>query len=368
MTKPVKVTLLIVLVLALLAVLGATLATRVVESRILAVLGEQGHAARIHVRPSEIVLEGLEVGAPPDWPVRQTLRAARVVVIPHWSSMLSDELSLDRITITDYYLSVLRPRTGGIRYMPTLREHRNEEPAAHDANGHQRRRPVNIGKLELRDGRLDFFDATMATPPYRVPVEKLNADIGPIPIRDPDNPQADAHTQLQAQGQMVGKNRRGKVELDGWISLPGHDLDIQARLRSVDVALLAPYLQRKAPAALAGGQVDLDMHTKVEKQRLQAKGTITLTDLAFDNSNAPLLALPRKVVMAALEDRKGKVSFDFSLSGNLQDPKFSMDDSLAAQFTSGFAKAIGVSVQGVAGGVEEAIKGLGDALDNLLHK
>ncbi|WP_179284132.1 DUF748 domain-containing protein [Bordetella genomosp. 10] len=366
MTKPVKIVLLaLVLVIALVAA-GAGLATHMVVGRINAVLGDEGHAERIHVGLAEIVLENVEVGAPPDWPARQTLRAARVVVVPHWRSLLSDEISLERITVSDYYLTILRPRNGAIRYMPTLREHHGGQTAGDDkdgGDGPRRRHPVNIEKLELRGGHLDFYDATVATPPYRVPLDGVDADIGPI-----RQPAADVRTQLHAEGQMVGKNRRGKMELEGWVALPSHDADIQTRLRSVDVALVAPYLQRRSPAGLAGGRTDLDMRTQVEKEQLHAQGRITLADLQFSEGNAPLLALPRKAVLAAMENHKGQISFDFSVSGNLHDPKFSMDESLATRITAGFAKALGVSVEGVAGGVGDAVKGLGDALDNLLGK
>jgi len=366
MSKPVKIILLTLVIVAALVALGAALATHMVVGRINALLGEQGSAEQIHVGLAEIVLENVQIGAPPDWPARQSLRAARVVVIPQWRSLLSDEISLERITVNDYYLTMLRPRDGAIRYLPTLRENRDAQSSTTDKDDDgtpRRRRTVNIDKLELRNGHLDFYDATVATPPYRVPLEELNADIGPI-----HQPAADQHTQLHAQGQMVGKNRRGKMELEGWLALPSHDADIQLRLRSVDVALVAPYLQRRAPAALAGGQMDLDMRTQVQKDQLRAQGHITLTDLKFADGDAPLLALPRKAVLAAMEDHKGKVTFDFSISGNLHDPKFSMDESLAMRVTAGFAKVLGVSVEGVAGGVGDAVKGLGDALDSLLRK
>ncbi|MFC4275169.1 DUF748 domain-containing protein [Achromobacter aloeverae] len=367
MTKPVKITLFTLVIIVALVATAAALAMHMVVTRINAVLGEQGRAEQIHVGLAEIVLENVDIGAPPDWPARQTLRAARVVIVPRWRSLLSDEISLERVTVNDYYLTVLRPRDGAIRYMPTLREHRNEassgDAASGDQGGTPRRRTVNIEKLELRNGHVDFYDATIATPPYRVPLDELNADIGPI-----RQPPVNLHTQLHAQGLMVGKNRRGKMELDGWVALPSHDADIQLRLRSADVTLLAPYLQRRSPAALAGGAMDLDMRTEVEKERLRAQGRMTLTDLKFAEGDAPLLALPRKAVLAAMENSKGKVSFDFSITGNLHDPKFSMDESLATRVTAGFAKALGISVEGVAGGVGEAVKGLGNALDSLFGK
>jgi len=56
----------------------------------------------------------------------------------------------------------------------------------------------------------------------------------------------------------------------------------------------------------------------------------------------------------------------FVLDGNLRDPKFSVNENLLNKLGTGFADAMGVSVEGVAKGAGETVKGLGNALKNLL--
>jgi uncharacterized protein involved in outer membrane biogenesis len=367
MNRTLKFVVIPIAVLVVIAVATLHIAARVVVGRIEDMMGDKGHASRIDVGWSQIVLENVEIGAPPDWPTRQTLRAARVTMEPDWRALLSDRISIRRVVVEDYYLSILRASDGSLLVLPTLRERARQRAEAREQQQGQEgeapsRREIDVGQLILQKGHLDFFDGRIAKTPYRVPFDDVHAEIGPL--HAPANNQ---HTKIKIQGQMVGKQRRGAVSVDGWLALPSRDADIRTTTSGADVGLLAPYLQRGAPAVLTAGQMDLDMSTRVQDQQLSAQGKVTLRNLDF-SGGGNLSALPRKAILAALEDRKGEVSFDFTLQGSLKDPKFSLTDDMSMRIVGGFAKALGVSVQGVAEGVGSAVKGLGGALGELLGK
>lgn len=369
MNKALKYALIVLAALAALTAVGAHVATRMVEARIVRLLGDQGSAETIHVGLSTIVLENVRVGAPPEWPVKDTLRAARIELTPDWRALLSHRIAIRRAVATDYYLSVLREKGGRLRIVPTLHERAEararagarEEASAKPPEAEKRKYETIVDMLVLNGGKVDFFDGTVAAKPFRVPLDNVHAEIGPLHA-----PTTNERTTIDARGQVVGKNRRGTTTMRGWIALKSKDTDVRNVLTGVDVAALAPYLRGSgSSAALTGGSMDLNMHTRVKNRQLDANGRITLRDLDFDNGGNELLSLPRKAVMAALEDRHGAVTFDFTLEGDIQDPKFSLNDSLSMRLAGGFAKAIGVSVEGVAGGVGEAVKGLGGALNQL---
>jgi hypothetical protein len=366
MNKTVKFVVIPVVILAAIAALAMHIAARMVVGQIEDLMGDKGHASRIDVGWSRIVLENVEVGAPPDWPARQTLRAARITMEPDWRALLSDRISIRRIEVSDFYLSILRAEDGSLLVLPTLRQRARERAEARARQQEQGgqpkpRREIDVGQLIFDKGRMDFFDGRIAKTPYRIPFENVHAELGPLHA-----PANDEHTQVKMQGQMVGKQRRGAVTVNGWVALPSKDADIRTTTSGADVGLLAPYLQRSAPAVLTAGQMDLDMTTRVKDQQLSAQGKVKLRDLDFGGGD--LKSLPRKAILAALEDRKNEVSFDFTLQGNLKDPKFSLTDDISMRIVGGFAKAIGVSVQGVAEGVGSAVKGLGGALNELLGK
>ncbi|MNT57766.1 hypothetical protein D3C72_1951650 [compost metagenome] len=133
----------------------------------------------------------------------------------------------------------------------------------------------------------------------------------------------------------------------------------------MDIRYAAPYLAENGAGSLTGGAMDLDMKTTIEKRELRASGTVALRGLKFGGQGS-LFSLPRKAVLAALEDKRGVVRFEFALAGKLDNPKFSVTRGFSAQVAQGFGKAIGVGAEGAAEGVSGAVKELGNALSDLL--
>ncbi|SDV50419.1 DUF748 domain-containing protein [Chitinasiproducens palmae] len=383
-----------IVLLALAAALAAHLATRAVEKRIVTLLGPLGHAGAIHVGLHQVVLEDVVIGAPAGWPARETLRARRLVFEPSWRELLAHRTVIRRVVGTDVYLSVRRNRNGRLEVLPTLRRtaaaagaqgadatavatrangasaasaaidsERRDASAVSGASGEaaaRPRRPTDIGQIIVESGQLDYYDAVVATPPYRLRIDDFK-----LRIDDLHFPPTNAHTAFDLQGRLHQRGSGGTLHTHGWIALASSDVDIETRLRQADVTLLAPYLMRRSPGLLAGGTADLTMRTRVRHPRLDANGRLDLHDLRLGEQGT-LAALPREVVLAALEDHKGVISLDFTLSGDLKDPKFSLDEGIATRFAAGFARALGVSSEGVAKGLGETAKGLGGALLNLI--
>jgi len=353
-------------ILALLAAgaLAAHVATRVVEARIVDWLGPWGKAGRIEVGLAEVVLYDVDIGAPDGWPAEKTLQAAHIACTPDWRSLVSRRLVIRTLTMDDFYLSARRS-PHRIELLPTLSAKAREkrEKDAREGKQPSRRWETEIGNAYLRDGRVDYYDTVAAKPAHRMAFDRMQAQVGPLYF-----PRRAEQTRILVSGRVLGKARSGTVAVDGWLAGTGNDADVRTRLHQVDVPALAPYLYKKAPAALAGGSVDLDMRTRIQQRRLDAAGHLELRDLRFGEGGENLLSLPRKAVLAALEDRNGTVSFDFTLTGNLDDPKFSLDDSLSMRMVGGLSKAIGVSAKGVAEGVGGAVRELGDALSDLVEQ
>ena len=82
-------------------------------------------------------------------------------------------------------------------------------------------------------------------------------------------------------------------------------------------------------------------------------------------SMVPLTEFVPAKDIAALKAHNGDITLHFVLDGNLHDPKFKLDESLMTEVRAGFAKALGVSAEGVVKGAGETAKGIGDALRKL---
>jgi hypothetical protein len=142
---------------------------------------------------------------------------------------------------------------------------------------------------------------------------------------------------------------------------------LKTTLRGVDVRTLGPYLKRGANAGVVGGAVDLDMTTRVESRKMNARGVLSLRDLKLDDGGG-LLSLPRRAIIASLEDSTGKASFNFTLTGSVSAPTFAIEEGASTRIAGGLTNLLGISIEGIASGIGGAVEGVGNAVSGLLPK
>jgi len=63
------------------------------------------------------------------------------------------------------------------------------------------------------------------------------------------------------------------------------------------------------------------------------------------------MGVPREAVVASLKNRNDKIVVNFVLEGDVDNPQFSLNETLTTRLTSSMAESLGVSLGGVATGV-----------------
>lgn len=344
--------------LALAAAIGLHFAARALKQQIQQALGPEAEVGALEVGFSSVELEDLRVKGPPGWPAPETLRAQRVLIVPRLASLLSERVRINRIRIEGGYVSALRARDGRLRVLPGLTEARHKPTDRSGAAAP----PVSIGTIELVGGVLELFDASVRQPPHKVRLERLNATIEHLQV-----PELSGRTSLALDGVVKGVQRDGTLSIKGWSELVSKDSEIATVLRGVDLVALQPYLIKAAETSVRHGSMDLDLKSSVRKNVLHAPGKLTLTGLEL-GSGGSFMGVPRQAVVSALKDRSGRITVQFTLEGNINDPRFSLNESFTRHVGSALAEGLGISVKGLATSVGEAARGAGDTLRKALGR
>lgn len=330
-------------------------AVQALKGKVEAALGAQGEVAEIRVGTAAVEILGLRLraGGKSAWPAADELRAARIVVEPDLRSLFSDQVRVRKISIEGAYLSTLRSRDGRLRVLPALLESAaSGAPAATP--------PIFIAAIELKDSALDFFDATVRQPPLRLRLEQVNATLADVQL-----PDLAGQTPFALEARLKGPQRDGRVSIRGRAEIASKDSDVSIQLRGVDLVALQPYLIKAAETGVRKGSLDLDVRTTVRKKHLHAPGTLTLTGLELASAGNTFMGMPRAVVVSLLKDKHERIDVKFTLEGNLDDPRFSLNDSFATRIGASVAETLGVSIEGLAKGVGSAGRGIGEALGKL---
>ncbi|WP_244849166.1 DUF748 domain-containing protein [Caballeronia sp. SL2Y3] len=357
----------IVVALVVVAVGGWFFVAHQMKERIRETLGPNGSVDEIDVGFGHITLSRVRLRGPQDWPTSDALRAERIVLDVDMRAALSNRVHLRDVSVDNYYLSIARSADGRIRVLPGLKDTAREADAKPGDKAAQRAEEEKlIDRVSFERGAMEFFDASVRQPPYRVLISDARATIDHLHL-----PALTDRTALSMNGSIKGPSHTGAVSWGGWMVIANKDSQTHAMLRSVDISTLDPYLLKKAgaKAAVTGGTIDMTIDANVRDYRIHAPGTLTLNHLQISDGDSPLdtfLSIPTKAAIAALKDRKEEIKLDFVLEGDLRDPKFSLSESLSKKLAAGFAKALGVSAEGVAKGAGETVKGIGNALKNLL--
>ncbi|AET90164.1 hypothetical protein BYI23_A023260 [Burkholderia sp. YI23] len=358
----------IVVALAVLSIGGWLFVVHQMKERIIETLGPNGSVEEIDVGFGHVTLSRVRLRGPKDWPTNDAMRAERIVLDVDMQSLISRPIHLRSVSVDNYYLSIVRSADGRVRMLPGLKETASEadaRPGNTEREKHAQEEKL-IDRVSFERGSMEFYDSTVQNPPYRVLIGDARATVEHIRL-----PALTDRTELTMTGSIKGPSHTGTVTWGGWMIIANKDSQTRATLRNVDVATLDPYLLKKAgaKAAVTGGTIDMVIDATVKDYRIHAPGTLTLNHLQISDTGNPLdtfLSIPTKAAIAALSNRKEQIKLDFVLDGDLRDPKFSLNESLSKKLAAGFAKALGVSAEGVARGAGDTVRGIGNALKNLL--
>lgn len=341
-------------------------AAHLLKEQIVAALGPKGEVRELKVGLTGVEILGLRLPAENTsgkggWPAPDLLRAERIHVVPSLADLLGARVVLHSIRIEGAYLSILRTRAGRVQVLPSL----TEAGAAKEEGAEKSPAvEVRIGQVELVDSAVEFFDASVRQPALKVRLEQLNARVGPLSF-----PDLTGQSQLQVEGVIKGQRQDGKLNLAGQMELASKESDLKTRLRGVDLTALQPYLIKAAETGVQRGTMDLDLHTTVKNSKLHGPGTLTLNQLELSSSGNSFMGMPRSAVVGMMKDRQGKISVNFVLSGNINDPAFSLNENLMGKVGSAVADSLGISLEGLAKGVGSAggsvARGLGESLGKL---
>ena len=358
-------------------------AIRTIEARIMTAIGPQGEVKELRVSPAGIEITGLRIRASDGgeknagWPAEDEFRADRVLVVPSLFDLLRSRVILDLIRVEGAYVSMLRARGGKMRILPSRLETGPSASAstkpesttvsapapAQSEDSASSTSPVTINCIELTNGSIDFFDATIRKTPVKQRLEQINAHIGKITL-----PDLAGQSEIRFEAIHKGVQRDGKVSIEGSVELATRDSGITTVLSDVDMLSLQPYLVKGSDAGIRKGSLDFELNSSIKQGMLYAPGSLVLSDLELASSSATVLGIPRKLVTAMMKNKKGKISVNFVLTGDINDPEYSLNENLSTRIAASLAGKLGVNVEGLAKGLGEVGGATAESIGKALRR
>jgi hypothetical protein len=192
-----------IIVLAVLAIFGVAViagyrtGVKLLQSQIVEALGPGSRLTEIKVNWISVELFGLSIDGPKGWPASRTLEAERVVVVPDLRSLLSDQIRISSIVVEKPYLSMLRV-PGKLVLVPSMTE--SDRGRKSSPSGENAARTVTISTIELNDGTVDIYDATVSRRRLEPGSKTSKLSCGTSPRRRPIEPASTSPVSSRACG------------------------------------------------------------------------------------------------------------------------------------------------------------------------
>jgi uncharacterized protein involved in outer membrane biogenesis len=177
---------------------------------------------------------------------------------------------------------------------------------------------IRIGAIAINDGSANFADFSL-TPNFATAIQQLNGQIGTI----------DSRQAKPASVDVKGKvDRYAPVTIKGALNPfnPMESLDIATSFKRVELTTLTPYSGKFAGFRIRKGRLNLDLHYVITKGQLKAENKVVVEQLQLGEKvdSADAVDLPIRLAIALLKDSDGKISIELPVTGDLNNPQFSV--------------------------------------------
>ncbi|WP_225790246.1 DUF748 domain-containing protein [Pseudomonas sp. Marseille-P8916] len=231
-----------------------------------------------------------------------------------------DALSIDKVSLLQPYARFIinEDRTTNVDDL-LIPQPASPAPAPSQANASaEKPLGIRIGGIDIDDGSANFADLTLR-PHFATAIQQLNGQIGTIDNRKP------APAKVDVKGKV---DRYAPVTIKGALNPfnPLASLDIATSFKRVELTTLTPYSGKFAGFRIRKGRLNLDLHYLITNGQLKAENKVVVEQLQLgEKVDSPdAVDLPIRLAVALLKDTEGKISIELPVSGDLNNPEFSV--------------------------------------------
>jgi len=177
---------------------------------------------------------------------------------------------------------------------------------------------VRIETVTLQGGTILFTDRYVK-PNYTASLVEIGGRVSGLSSEESRLADVDLRGKLE---------NSAPLEIQGKINPLAENLfvDLMVDFRDMDLSPLSPYSGRFAGYGVQKGKLTLSLKYHIENKKLDAENKVFLDQFPFgaavDSPDAT--KLPVRLAVALLKDRKGEIHLDLPVTGQIDDPKFSV--------------------------------------------
>ena len=209
---------------------------------------------------------------------------------------------------------------------------------------------LSVRKIAFNNGSAFFADNSL-TPNFSSGIEQLKGNIGHVSSIPGTKATVDISGNIEKYAPV-----KVKGEINPLLKQPYLDLDVI--FKSVELTTVNPYSGTYAGHYIDKGQLTLALNYKLENNQLKGENHVIIDQLQLGKASDSDVAtsLPLELAIALLQDNNGVIDLGVEVSGDVNDPEFSLGAVIWSTISNIITKAVTAPfsfIAGLAGSDEE---------------
>ncbi|MUK92588.1 DUF748 domain-containing protein [Aliivibrio fischeri] len=209
---------------------------------------------------------------------------------------------------------------------------------------------LSVRKIAFNNGSAFFADNSL-TPNFSSGIEQLKGNIGHVSSIPGTKATVDISGNIEKYAPV-----KVKGEINPLLKQPYLDLDVV--FKSVELTTVNPYSGTYAGHYIDKGQLTLALNYQLENNQLKGENHVIIDQLQLGKASDSDLAtsLPLELAIALLQDNDGVIDLGVEVSGDVNDPEFSLGAVIWSTISNIITKAVTAPfsfIAGLAGSDEE---------------
>lgn len=297
---------------------------------------------------------------------KEVIKIERATIKADFIGILKKRYIISEIAIDSPYILFERNEKGDI-VNPTLpvkpsKEKKEERPDQSVKT--EQISPIHIKRLYLKDGKVEYIDRKTFKPPVVIYLRDIELECKDIIYPLSDNPIA-----FRLFANIPTNLSKGNIKGNGQINPLTKDTRASIKIRDLDLSPFKSLLEKGSYIRVTRCILDLDMDLKIASKRINAPCKATMKDLEIEAAKGfegKVMGWTAAGLVETLKDKDGKIHMSFVISGDLNNPDFSLKERIINTIIINIAERLGVPFKKIGGiAVETGVKGVDKATETI---
>jgi hypothetical protein len=330
-------------------------AVKFVQARLRQAMGPGLTIAEIKIRPTHLSANGIRYEDPLK---RKIFLIEGMSVYPSLFSFLRGTLNIRECVMSQPSFFFYRDRESGFLGPWPAMEKKEGGKEASDDREKKESIFVKIDRFRISGGSVDFEDGKVGEPPARIELRELDLEIDRIQY-----PLVSSRSRIELSGKVKGDMKDGRFSVKGWIDLKTMDMETSFGVEGIEIRTLEPYYRKRVSSEIETGHVDMQAEIAVKKRMIDAPGRLVLRNLRI-NEEGTVFWIPAKTLISLLKDRRDGIAVRFHLKGNVDDPRFNLQEAFLTRVALSLAEVLGIPIKVVG---KTVLEGTGKGVEGLVE-